>query len=69
MWKQYELGNEIARFNGLIFFPLTFFNELTIKCVIEFGGFVKISKDSWQLMVKIDHFEISSIIRFFIICN
>jgi len=32
-------------------FPLTFFNELTIICVVWFGGFVKISKDPWQLMV------------------
>jgi len=29
------------------FFPLTFFNELTIKCVGGFGGFVKMSKDPW----------------------
>jgi hypothetical protein len=34
-------------------FPLIFFNELTIKCVVRFGGFVKCSKDSWQLMVEI----------------
>jgi hypothetical protein len=51
--KTKELANEIVGFNGLIFFPLFFFNELTIKCVVRFGGFVKISKDPWQLMVEI----------------
>ncbi len=43
--KKKELANEIVGFNGLIVFPLTLFNELTIKCVVGFGGFVKISKD------------------------
>ncbi len=28
-------------------------NELTIKCVVRFGGFVKISEHPWQLMVEI----------------
>jgi hypothetical protein len=34
-------------------FTLTFFNELTIKCVVGFCGFVQISKDPWQLMKEI----------------
>jgi hypothetical protein len=63
--KIHELANEMVRFSG----PLTFCNELAIKCVVGFGGFIKISKDPWQLMVEIDHFEISRIIRFFIIGN
>jgi hypothetical protein len=52
MWKKNEFANEITRFSGLCF-PLTFSNELTIKCVVRFGGFVKISKDPWQLMIEI----------------
>jgi hypothetical protein len=28
-------------------FMLTFFNELIVKYVVGFGGFVKISKDPW----------------------
>ncbi len=39
-------------FSGLIVFPI-FFNELTIKCVIRLGKFVKISNDPCQLMVEI----------------
>jgi hypothetical protein len=66
MFLKNELVNEIVRFNGL-FFSINFFNELTIKCVIRFGGFVKISKDPWQLMMEMFHFEIFSIIGFFII--
>jgi hypothetical protein len=34
-------------------FPSTFFNELTIKCVTRFVGFVKISNDPWKLMIEI----------------
>jgi len=44
MWKKQELANEIVGLIGLIIFK----NELTLKCVVRFGGFVKIS---WQLMV------------------
>jgi hypothetical protein len=51
MWKEKELANEITKFKSNCL-PLTFFNELTIKCVIGFGGFVKISKDLWQLIVE-----------------
>jgi hypothetical protein len=51
------------------FFPLFFSNELIVKCVIWFVGFVKISKDPWQLMIELDHFEIFNIIRFFISCS
>ncbi len=36
-----ELVNEIVGFSGLIIILKTFFNELTIKCVIRFGGFVE----------------------------
>jgi hypothetical protein len=65
MLKKYELANEIVRFNE--FFPLIFFNELNNKCIVWFGGFVKIM-DPWQLMGEIN-FEISSIIKLFIICS
>ncbi len=64
--KKMELANEIVGFNGLIF-SLTFFNELNIKCVVRFGGFVKMLEDPWKLMVEMYHFEISNIIWFFII--
>jgi hypothetical protein len=50
------------------FLPLIFFNELNVKCIVGFGGFVKNLMDPWQLMGEIN-FEISSIIKFFIICN
>jgi hypothetical protein len=36
------------------FFSLIFFNELTIKCLVGFGEFVKISKDPWHSMVDIE---------------
>ncbi len=48
-----KLANEIVRLMA-IFFPLTFFNKLTIKCVVGFWWVsVKISKDPCQLMVEI----------------
>jgi hypothetical protein len=34
-------------------FSHNFFNELTIKCVVRFGEFVRISKNPWQLMLEI----------------
>jgi hypothetical protein len=43
-------------------------NDLIVNYVAWYGGFVKSSKDPWQLMVEMDHFEISNNIRFFIIC-
>jgi len=42
MWKK-NLANEIVGFNYYFLSP--FFNELIIKCVVGFGGFVKNSKD------------------------
>jgi len=48
------LANEIAEFRGLIVFLLTFSNDLTIKSIVRFGGFVKILKDPWKLMVEIE---------------
>jgi hypothetical protein len=51
--KKNDLANEIVRFNGLVFFV-----ELNIKCVVRFGGFMKILEDPKQLMAKMDHFEI-----------
>jgi hypothetical protein len=53
MWKINELTNEIVGFNALIIFFLTFFNELIIKCVVRFGGCLKILKDAWLLMVEL----------------
>jgi hypothetical protein len=50
--KKIELGNEIVGFSALIIF-FNFFNELTIKCVVRFGGFVKISRVSWKILVNI----------------
>jgi len=41
-----ELANEMLDLMTW-FFSLTFFNELTSKCVVGFGGFVKILKDLW----------------------
>jgi hypothetical protein len=58
MWKKNDLANEIVRFNSLVFFVLFFLNELTIKCVVRFGGFMKILEDPKQLMAKMDCFEI-----------
>ncbi len=49
--KKIELASEFVRFNKKIN-SLDFFNELTIKCVVGFGGFVKILEDPWQLMVR-----------------
>jgi hypothetical protein len=54
MWK--ELSSELLDL-------MVFFNELTIKCIIRFDGFVKISKDSWQLIVEVDHLKFSNIIK------
>jgi hypothetical protein len=51
--RKNELANEIARFSSVIIFLFKNFNELTIKCVVTFGGFMKFSKDPWQLMVEI----------------
>jgi hypothetical protein len=48
MWK--EMAYEIVGFNGLIIFPWLWTN---LECVVRFGGFVKILKDPWQLMVEI----------------
>jgi len=42
--KKKELANEIVGLIGIIIFK----NELTLKCVGGFGGFVEISR---QLMV------------------
>jgi len=41
--KKKKLANEIVGFN--YYFSLPFFNELIIKCVVGFGGFVKNSED------------------------
>jgi hypothetical protein len=41
------MGNEIVGFGGLNFF-IIIFSELTVKCVIRFGAFVRVLKDQWK---------------------
>jgi hypothetical protein len=52
MWKKRSWPMKLLNLMVELF-SFNFFNELTIKCVVGFGGFVKISKDPWQLMVEI----------------
>lgn len=42
------MANQIVRFGDLIFVLKVILSELIIKCVIEFGRFVKILKDQWK---------------------
>jgi len=37
--------NEIVAFGGLNWFFLVLLNEITLRCVIKFGRFVRILKD------------------------
>ncbi len=45
MERKFYILNKIVRFGDLNFFSLVMLSELIIKCVIGFGGFVRISKD------------------------
>jgi hypothetical protein len=41
------MANQIVRF-GVIFVLKVILSQLIIKCVIEFGRFVKILNDQWK---------------------
>jgi len=39
---------KIAGIGGANFFSLVICSELRVKCVIRFGGFVRILEDQWR---------------------
>jgi hypothetical protein len=48
MSRKYVMVNEITGFGILNLFILVILNENIIKCVINFGRLVRISKDQWK---------------------
>jgi hypothetical protein len=42
------MANEIDGFGDLNFFSLLILSELTVKCVIGVGMFVRILQDQWK---------------------